>query len=143
MIRIYETTERSRRVVTGVDRLLRQLATTLPPFDEERLDRIVAASDVHLLLAEQADGRIVGMLSVALYDVPSGRKAWIEDVVVDADARGAGIGARLVQEALALARREGAVKVMLTSNAARQTAHRLYERMGFVRYDTDVFRYEF
>lgn len=143
MIRIYETTERSRRVVTGVDRLLRQLAATLPPFDEGRLDRIVAASDVHLLLAEQADGRIVGMLSVALYDVPSGRKAWIEDVVVDADARGAGIGARLVQEALALARREGAVKVMLTSNAARQAAHRLYERMGFVRYDTDVFRYEF
>lgn len=142
MIRIYETTERSRRVVTGVDRLLRQLAATLPPFDEERLDRIVAASDVHLLLAEQADGRIVGMLSVALYDVPSGRKAWIEDVVVDADARGAGIGARLVQEALALARREGAVKVMLTSNAARQAAHRLYERMGFVHYDTDVFRYE-
>lgn len=130
-------------MVTGVDRLLRQLAATLPPFDEGRLDRIVAASDVHLLLAEQADGRIVGMLSVALYDVPSGRKAWIEDVVVDADARGAGIGARLVQEALALARREGAVKVMLTSNAARLAAHRLYERMGFVRYDTDVFRYEF
>ena len=143
MIRIYETTEKSRRVVTGVDRLLRQLAATLPPFDEERLGRIVAAPDAHLLLAETADGRIVGMLSVALYDVPSGRKAWIEDVVVDAAARGAGVGERLVREALTLARREGAVKVLLTSNAARQAAHRLYERVGFVRYDTDVFRYEF
>lgn len=99
--------------------------------------------DTHLLLAETADGRIVGMLSVALYDVPSGRKAWIEDVVVDAAARGAGVGERLVREALTLARREGAVKVLLTSNAARQAAHRLYERVGFVRYDTDVFRYEF
>ena len=143
MIRIYETTEKSRRVVTGVDRLLRQLAATLPPFDEERLGRIVATPDAHLLLAETADGRIVGMLSVALYDVPSGRKAWIEDVVVDAAARGAGVGERLVREALTLARREGAVKVLLTSNAARQAAHRLYERVGFVCYDTDVFRYEF
>ena len=143
MMRIYETTEKSRRVVTGVDRLLRQLAATLPPFDEERLGRIVAAPDTHLLLAETADGRIVGMLSVALYDVPSGRKAWIEDVVVDAAARGAGVGERLVREALTLARREGAVKVLLTSNAVRQAAHRLYERVGFVRYDTDVFRYEF
>ena len=113
------------------------------PFDEERLGRIVATPDAHLLLAETADGRIVGMLSVALYDVPSGRKAWIEDVVVDAAARGAGVGERLVREALTLARREGAVKVLLTSNAARQAAHRLYERVGFVRYDTDVFRYEF
>ena len=66
-----------------------------------------------------------------------------EDVVVDAAARGAGVGERLVREALTLARREGAVKVLLTSNAARQAAHRLYERVGFVRYDTDVFRYEF
>ena len=143
MIRIYETTEKSRRVATAVDRLLQQLAAALPSFDEERLGRIAAAPDTHLLLAETADSRIVGMLSVALYDVPSGRRAWIEDVVVDADARGAGIGERLVREALTLTHREGAAKVLLTSNAARQAAHRLYERVGFVRYDTDLFRYEF
>ena len=116
MIRIYETTEKSRRVATAVDRLLRQLAAALPSFDEERLGRIAAAPDTHLLLAETADSRIVGMLSVALYDVPSGRRA---------------------------SHREGAAKVLLTSNAARQAAHRLYERVGFVRYDTDLFRYEF
>ena len=80
------------------------------------------------------------MLSVALYDVPSGRKAWIEDVVVDAATRGRGIGEALVREALALARREGVARVMLTSNATRRAAHRLYERMGFVRYETDCFR---
>ena len=69
-----------------------------------------------------------------------GETAWIEDVVVDAAARGRGIGEALVREALALACREGVARVMLTSNATRRAAHRLYERMGFVRYETDCFR---
>lgn len=88
------------------------------------------------------EGRIVGLLSVAFYDVPSGRKAWIEDVVVDAAARGGGVGEALVRAALNVAREEGAVRVMLTSNPARRAAHRLYERMGFERYGTDCFRRE-
>ena len=53
---------------------------------------------------------------------------------------GRGIGEALVREALALARREGVARVMLTSNATRRASHRLYERMGFVRYETDCFR---
>ena len=65
------------------------------------------------------------------------------DQLIAIDKIGAGIGERLVREALTLAHREGAAKVLLTSNAARQAAHRLYERVGFVRYDTDLFRYEF
>lgn len=108
--------------------------------DREAVARIVASPATRQLVAAAEDGRIVGLLSVALYDVPSGRKAWIEDVVVDAATRGRGIGEALVREALALARHEGVARVMLTSNATRRASHRLYERMGFVRYETDCFR---
>lgn len=100
----------------------------------------MAGSETGALLAAVAGERIVGVLTLAWYDAPSGRKAWIEDVVVDAATRGRGIGEALVREALALARREGVARVMLTSNATRRASHRLYERMGFVRYETDCFR---
>ena len=135
-MRIYEATEPSDLLAEAFARLLPQL--TAP--DREAVARIVASPATRQLVAAAEDGRIVGLLSVALYDVPSGRKAWIEDVVVDAAARGRGIGEALVREALALVRREGVARVMLTSNATRRAAHRLYERMGFVRYETDCFR---
>ena len=115
-------------------------AGAAPPAYWAAVARIVASPATRQLVAAAEDGRIVGLLSVALYDVPSGRKAWIEDVVVDAAARGRGIGEALVREALALACREGVARMMLTSNATRRAAHRLYERMGFVRYETDCFR---
>lgn len=145
MIRIYEATEPSDLLAEAFARLLPQLSERMTAPGREAVARIVASPATRQLVAAAEDGRIVGLLSVALYDVPSGRKAWIEDVVVDAAARGRGIGEALVREALvrealALARREGVARMMLTSNATRRAAHRLYERMGFVRYETDCFR---
>ena len=135
MIRIYEATEPSDLLAEAFARLLPQLSERMTAPDREAVARIVASPATRQLVAAAEDGRIV-----ALYDVPSGRKAWIEDVVVDAATRGRGIGEALVREALALACREGVARVMLTSNATRRAAHRLYERMGFVRYETDCFR---
>lgn len=142
MIRICEAHELSEALIEAFARLLPQLSERLETPDREAVARIVAAPAVRQLTAVTAEGRIVGLLSVAFYDVPSGRKAWIEDVVVDAAVRGRGVGEALVRAALDAAREEGAARVMLTSNAARQAAHRLYERMGFVRYETDCFRLE-
>jgi GNAT superfamily N-acetyltransferase len=52
-------------------------------------------------------------------------------MVVDPDVRGRGIGRRLVEEALRIARAEGCYKVQLQSANARSGAHRFYEREGF------------
>ena len=128
-MRIYEATEPSDLLAEAFARLLPQLSERMTAPDREAVARIVASPATRQLVAAAEDGRIVGLLSVALYDVPSGRKAWIEDVVVDAATRGRGIGEALVREALALARREGVARVMLTSNATRRAAHRLYERI--------------
>jgi len=140
MIRIYEATEPSDALVEAFARLLPQLSERLAVPDREAVARLVAAPATRQLAAATPGGGIVGLLSLAIYDVPSGRKAWIEDVVVDAAARGRGVGEALVREALALARREGVVRVLLTSNPLRAAAHRLYERAGFARCGTDCFR---
>lgn len=138
-VEIRRITQVSDALEEAFARLMPQLSPRLGAPSREVLRR-VAGSETGELLAAVAGERIVGVLTLAWYDAPSGRKAWIEDVVVDAAARGRGIGEALVREALALACREGVARVMLTSNATRRAAHRLYERMGFVRYETDCFR---
>ena len=136
---VYRVTAFSEALAEAFARLLPQLSPRLGALSEERLRRLLAAPAAALYVAERA-GRIVGTLTLAWYDAPSGRKAWIEDVVVDAAARGRGAGRALVEEALRHASRIGAACVMLTSNPARRAAHALYRKAGFETYDTTVFR---
>ena len=92
--------------------------------------------------SREAGERIVGVLMLAWYDAPSGRKAWIEDVVVDGAARGCGAGDALVRAAVEHAARIGAGKVMLTSNPAREAARALYRKVGFEEVETTVFAFK-
>ena len=138
-MRIYEATEPSDLLAEAFARLLPQLSERMTAPDREAVARIVASPATRQLVAAAEDGRIVGLLSGALYDVPSGRKAWIEDVVVDAAARGFGAGEALVRAAQAHAAAVGAGKVMLTSNPSRGAARRLYAKMGFKEAETTVF----
>lgn len=143
-LKAMETTVEEQIAITpslceAVARLMPQLSAHLGAPSAGLLRRLCASPAAALLVARQ-DGRIVGMLTLAWYDAPSGRKAWIEDVVVDAAARGRGAGRALVEEALRHASRIGAACVMLTSNPARRAAHALYRKAGFETYDTTVFR---
>ena len=94
-----------------------------------------------MLYLARLEGRIVGSLTLAFYRMPTGLKAWIEDVVVDVAARGHGVGESLNLSAIAEAAQRGAKNVNLTSRPSREAANRLYARLGFVRYDTNVYRY--
>jgi ribosomal protein S18 acetylase RimI-like enzyme len=96
------------------------------------------ASDVFVA---RVDGNIVGSLTLVTFRIPTGIRAWIEDVVVDESARGHGVGEALNQAAIEEARRKGAVTVDLTSRPSREAANRLYQRIGFVQRDTNVYRY--
>jgi ribosomal protein S18 acetylase RimI-like enzyme len=82
------------------------------------------------------------MLTLALFPLPTGARAWIEDVVVDRDARGRGVGALLTREALRLAQESGARTVDLTSRPSREAANRLYAKLGFQLRETNVYRYD-
>ncbi len=96
-----------------------------------------------MLFLARVDGEITGSLTLAFYRIPTGLKAWIEDVVVDDAVRGRGVGAALNQAALAEARRRGAKDVSLTSRPSRTAANRLYLRLGFVARETNTYRYTF
>lgn len=122
-------------------RLLPQLSGGLRAPSREVLGRLLAQSCAALLAALDGE-RIVGVLTLVWYDVPSGRKGWVEDVVVDAGERGRGVGRLLVEKALELARSEGVQHLMLTSNPARRAAHALYRTCGFEEVGSTLFRFD-
>jgi ribosomal protein S18 acetylase RimI-like enzyme len=129
-------------LVEAFGRLIPQLSSSSPPPTPEHLDAMVASADTVVFVA-RVDGRILGSLTLAFYRIPTGLKAWIEDVVVDAEARGHGVGERLSLAALDEARRRGAKDVNLSSRPAREAANRLYTRIGFEQRNTNVYRYTF
>lgn len=127
-------------LVAAVRRLLPQLSETALPPEAYDLESIVTSPATSIFVARDAERQIVGMLTLALFRLPSGVRAWIEDVVVDEAARRLGAGRALVESALALAADSGAVTVDLTSRPSRESARRLYETMGFEERTTTVFR---
>lgn len=145
MIRVEERTEVSDDLVAAIARLVPQLSSSSPAPTAEQLMEIVESGSTHLLVAidDEADGAdaIVGSMTLVVFRIPTGVRAWIEDVVVDADARGKGVGEALNRAALDTAERLDAKSVDLTSRPSREAANRLYRRLGFVQRDTNVYRY--
>ena len=137
-VEIRRITQVSDALEEAFARLMPQLSPRLGAPSREVVRR-VAGSETGALLAAVAGERIVGVLMLAWYDAPSGRKAWIEEVGGDAAARGFGAGEALVRAAQAHAAAVGAGKVMLTSNPSRGAARRLYAKMGFKEAETTVF----
>jgi len=123
----------------AVARLLPQLSRSAAPPSHEALEGIVADPATTLFVARDGE-RVVGMLTLVTFRIPTGVRAWIEDVVVDETTRGAGVGAALVQAAIDHSASVGARTVDLTSRPGRGAANRLYERMGFDMRDTNVYR---
>jgi ribosomal protein S18 acetylase RimI-like enzyme len=122
--------------------LLPQLSSSAPPLGQEGLEAIVGSPATTMLIARSA-GAIAGTLTLVMFPLPTGLRAWIEDVVVDESARGQGIGEALTHEALRLARAAGARTVDLTSRPSRVAAGRLYERLGFTIRDSRLYRFTF
>lgn len=126
-------------VVAAFVRLMPQLSSSAP-VDAELLEQLIA-HDATTLLVARSDGDIVGATTLVIYPIPTGWRAHIDDVVVDAPARGQGIGEALVTAALTEARARGVRTVDLTSRPSRESAIRLYQRMGFTQRDSHVYRY--
>lgn len=128
-------------LVEAFGRLVRQLSRSSAPPTPDELSEMVdsAASDV--LVAYDGDS-ICGTLTLVTFRIPTGVRAWIEDVVVDEAVRGKGVGEALNRFAIELARQKGAKTVDLTSRPSREAANRLYRRLGFVQRDTNVYRFD-
>ncbi|MEG1864470.1 MAG: GNAT family N-acetyltransferase [Alistipes sp.] len=138
---VKQVTEVTEPLLAAFARLLPQLSPRLAAVTRQRLQSVLSAPSTVLFVAQDAD-QLVGALTLTWYVTPSGCKAWIEDVVVDAAARGCGVGEKLVHAALAHASKIGAERVCLTSNATRTAARALYRKMGFEEAATTVFVYK-
>ena len=121
-------------------RLTPQLSSSNSGPSKDQLEAIVSSCASTLLIA-RFENRIVGSLTLVTFPIPTGIRAWIEDVVVDSDARGKGVGEALNVFALAEAKRQGAITVDLTSRPSREAANRLYQRLGFKERETNVYRF--
>jgi ribosomal protein S18 acetylase RimI-like enzyme len=137
---VHEATEVDDELVEAFLRLIPQLSSSSAPTSRDQLAAITASEATVLFVARDGRGRIVGSLTLAVFSIPTGVRAWIEDVVVDDAARGAGIGEELVGAAIERARTAGARTVDLTSRPSREAANRLYLRVGFESRSTNVYR---
>jgi ribosomal protein S18 acetylase RimI-like enzyme len=123
-------------------RLLPQLSARAKiPSIDELCEMVDSPCNTVLVAKDRANGNIVGTLTLAVFRIPTGVRAWIEDVVVDESLRGKGLGAALTREAIRIAKEKGARTVELTSRPAKEAANRLYQRLGFVKRETNVYRY--
>ncbi|MGO8870986.1 MAG: GNAT family N-acetyltransferase [Acidimicrobiales bacterium] len=138
---VEEVTTVTPELVEAFDRLVPQLSSSSPPPTREDLAEMVASAASVLLVARAPEGHMIGSLTLAMFRVPTGLRAWIEDVVVDERARGAGAGEALVLAAVERAQAAGARSVDLTSRPTREAANRLYQRLGFQTRTTNVYRW--
>jgi ribosomal protein S18 acetylase RimI-like enzyme len=140
---IETATEPSDELVEAIARLLPLLSKSAPAPTKAQVQEIVGSPATTLFVARDGEGgRIIGILTLAIFRIPSAVRAWIEDVIVAEEARGQGCGEALTKAALEVAAEMGAKTVDLTSRPSREAANRLYQRMGFKARDTNVYRYE-
>ena len=128
-------------VLKAVNDLLPQLSSSAGPVDEDSLNNILNSKCNHLFIASEGD-IIYGMLSLIVFQIPTGTRAWVEDVVVSESARGKGVGKMLIEKALKTSKDLGAKTTDLTSRSSRGAANHLYKKCGFVERETNVYRHE-
>ena len=138
-LEIFELKEVCNSYVEPVNRLLAQLSSSGACIDAEQLKALVECGASHLFLAKYK-GEVVGMLTLGEYLAPTGRKMWIEDVVVDAAARGLSIGRAMIEHAIGYAKGLGGGALMLTSRPSRVAANNLYRSCEFEQKETNVYK---
>jgi ribosomal protein S18 acetylase RimI-like enzyme len=139
---VSELTEATAEAVDALARLLPQLSSSAPPVSIEALEEMVRSDSSRILVARGADGVWLGSMTLVVFRIPTGVRAWIEDVVVDAEARGRGVGEALNRAAIELAYQVGARTIDLTSRPSREAANALYRKLGFVERDTNIYRHQ-
>ena len=140
-VSVTEAHEVDLDLVSAFARLIPQLSKSSPPPDADQLAEMIAHPGTTVFVARSDDeSLIVGTLTLVVFRIPTGLRAWIEDVVVDEAARG-GVGTALTNAAIDKARDAGCKTVELTSRPSREAANHLYQKLGFEIRDTNVYRF--
>ncbi len=130
----------SSETADSLRNLAKQIGTNYQDLSNEDVEEMIASPMHNLFVAKNANGTIIGMILVLLYRIPYVRKAYFEDLIVDAEYRGHGLGATLMKHAIAFAKDNGAAYADCTSRSDRNSANNLYEKLGFQKRETNVYR---
>ncbi len=141
-IKIKRIVEINEMIVEGVNSLLGQLVSDKQIFTESDLYRIITSESSMLFLMYLNDN-VIGMFTIGNYYSPTGRKFWLEDVVIDSKYRGKSLGKRMLKKALEIVSTFGTSTLMLTSKPVRIAANNLYISLGFSKKDTNVYKMDF
>jgi len=140
MVEIIKVTKPTEETLESLNLLLPQLSNSAKPISFQEYNHLLESDAVHLYFA-RLEKRIVAMLSLVIFPIPTGKRAWVEDVVVDSSARGKGVGKALCMHALREAKAMGVGTVDLTSRPSREAANKLYQSIGFTQRETNVYRF--
>ena len=142
MIKILELRRATPQALKDINKLLPQLSKTPIRLSLSLLDSIIKDKNTRLVVAKEGE-QIVGMATLILTITPSGKRAKVEDVVVDDNHRGKGIGEKISRKLIAIAKSKKVRRIELTTGQRRIAAHKLYEKVGFKKVDSDVYRISF
>jgi ribosomal protein S18 acetylase RimI-like enzyme len=131
--------EATPELLAGLNHLLPQLSTNAAALTSSDVEALVKSSSVTVFIARDEE-QVVGSLTLVVFPIPTGLRAWIEDVVVDESARGMGVGEALTNAAVDESRRRHVRSIDLTTRPSREAANRLYSRLGFELRETNVYR---
>src|SRR6185312_3803799 len=106
------------------------------------LEAITSDKNV-LFIVVKDDKKVIGMATGYLITKFGKRTGFVEDVVVDDGYRGQGLGQKVMEKLLEESKKAGATQMYLTSGHDRVAAQSLYQKLGFKKRDTDVFKLEF
>ena len=142
-LEISEATVVDDELVAAFAQLIPQLSSSNPPPSADALRAIVDNPDSIVFIARDRDdnGRIFGSLTLVLFCIPTGLRAFIEDVVVDENTRRSGAGRAMTTAALDKARALGVSTVDLTSRPSREAANAMYQNMGFELRNSNLYRF--
>ncbi|HJD93283.1 GNAT family N-acetyltransferase [Bacteroides coprosuis] len=131
-----------QKLIEAMQCLIPQLTQLGEPISFDSLSSLVNDQESELILAINEENKIVGSLALVVFTIPTGKKAFIEDVIVDHSARGLGIGEKLIQKAIDLSKEKQVRRIELSSRPIRIPANKLYQKMGFKVRDTNFYRLE-
>jgi GNAT superfamily N-acetyltransferase len=113
--------------------LLAQLSTKERKINTTQQPNVLSVGAFH-------EGRLIGFAQLGVIRKTTAVLGTVEDVVVDSEYQGQGLGKGIMEKILELARREGCSRLSLTSNPERTAARALYRKIGFIEPPTTLFR---
>lgn len=139
MLKIVQLKKADVSVLSDIRTLLKQLSTQIGTATPAGLKKMLGNPDIEIWVARDG-ARVVGMGTLIvlhkLYVISSN----VEDIVVNEEYRGQGLGMALMKKLLERARAHGAERVEFTSNPSRTAGNTMYQKLGFEKRDTNVYR---